>query len=106
MSSYPPRGYRMAWSDARHEEPAYYPRPTAWPYDDFVRIRRKATRWAADNKPALRAARPTTPFDNREEDNWTLLFAIADLAGDDFGKQARAAAIKLSKKRAQQSEPV
>ena len=37
-------------------------------------------------------------FDNRLGDNWRLLLAIAELAGDTFaGRQARQAASKLSK---------
>jgi Protein of unknown function (DUF3631) len=44
-------------------------------------------------------AEPEMPvgFDNRLGDNWRLLLAIAELAGDTFAEQARQAASKLSK---------
>jgi hypothetical protein len=36
-------------------------------------------------------------FDNRLQENWRLLFAIADLAGGSWPKRARAAAVNLTK---------
>jgi hypothetical protein len=73
---------------------------------DFVTLRRKLARWSADNAARLKESRPTLPagFGNRLAANWRLLFAIADLAGGTFPKQARAAAIKLSRKRHRPSE--
>jgi hypothetical protein len=73
---------------------------------DFVLLRRKLARWSADNLAVLKESRPTLPagFDNRLAANWRLLFATADLAGGTFPKQARAAAIKLSRKRHRPSE--
>jgi putative DNA primase/helicase len=64
----------------------------------FYTLRRKLARWAADNKKALKSARPIPPvgFDNRLAANWRILFAIADMAGGTYPKVARAAAIKLS----------
>jgi putative DNA primase/helicase len=75
-------------------------------YEDdeaFYTLRRKLARWAADNKKALKPARPAMPegFDNRLADNWRIMIAIADLAGGTYPKAARAAAVKLS----HQSEP-
>jgi Protein of unknown function (DUF3631) len=66
--------------------------------DTFVTLRRKAARWSEDSMPALKAATPELPpdFDNRVRQNWKLLLAIAEQAG--VGKQARAAAVKLSGK--------
>jgi putative DNA primase/helicase len=74
--------------------------------DSFVTLRRKALRWSADNAVTLQDANPTMPpgFNNRLAVNWHLLLAIADLAGGTWPKQARAAAVKLSHKRHQQSE--
>jgi putative DNA primase/helicase len=65
----------------------------------FAVLRRKAARWFADNMAALQAATPVMPagFNNRLAKNYELLFAIADLAGGDWPKRARAAAIKLSR---------
>ena len=70
-------------------------------YEDdevFYTLRRKLARFAADNRKALKKARPVPPagFDNRLADNWRILFAIADMAGGAYSKMARAAAIKLS----------
>jgi hypothetical protein len=74
--------------------------------NDFVTLRRKAMRWALDNVATLQDACPIMPlgFGNRLAANWRLLFAIADLAGGSLPKQARAAAVKVSRKRHQPSE--
>jgi len=60
-------------------------------------LRRRLLRWSLDNAETLRNAKVSMPpgFDNRRSDNWRLLFAIADLAGEDWGDQARAAATKI-----------
>ena len=62
---------------------------------EFVIIRRKCLRWAADNMEALRAAQPTIPegFRNRMEENWSLLLAIAELAG--VAEEAQAAGLLI-----------
>jgi hypothetical protein len=36
-------------------------------------------------------------FENRRADNWRVMFAIADLAGEDWGDKARAAANQLER---------
>ena len=74
--------------------------------DAFVTLRRKLLRWKNDNVTALKDATPAMPshFNNRVRANWRLLLAISELAGRDFAKQARAAAVKLSRKRHQPSE--
>ena len=61
---------------------------------DFITLRRKLVRWAADNLAAFKEVRPVMPpgFDNRLRMNWELQFAIADLAGGDWPKLARRAA--------------
>jgi hypothetical protein len=65
----------------------------------FSILRRKAMRWAADNMVAIKDATPAIPegFLNRLEENYVLLFAIVDLAGGDWPKKMRAAAVKLSR---------
>ena len=65
--------------------------------DEFKTIRRKLTRWAIDNAAALRDAKPESVpgFNNRIRMNWQILLAIADLAGGDWPKRARAAALEL-----------
>ena len=60
-------------------------------------LRSRLLRWSTDNTDPLRLAELSMPpaFDNRRADNWRVLFAIADLAGDDWGERARLAAIRL-----------
>jgi hypothetical protein len=64
----------------------------------FAVLRRKLMRWAKDNTVAIRDATPAMPegFVNRLEENYALLFAIADLAGGAWSKKMRHAAVKLS----------
>jgi putative DNA primase/helicase len=66
--------------------------------ETFVILRRKFFRWATDNMLALKGATPRMPdgFFSRQEENYHLLFAIADLAGGEWPKKARAAAAKLA----------
>jgi Protein of unknown function (DUF3631) len=70
--------------------------------EQFVVLQRKLRRWSMDNSDALKQAKPAMPkgysdkFTNRLEENYTLLFAIADLAGAKWGKRARDAAVKLT----------
>jgi putative DNA primase/helicase len=67
--------------------------------ENFVILRRKFLRWVIDNMTALDKAEPKMPdgFFSRLKENYHLLFAIADLAGGDWPKKARAAAVKLSR---------
>jgi len=76
------------------------------PSVSFVTLRRKLLRWKNDNVTALRDTTAAMPshFNNRVRANWRLLLAISELAGRDFAKQARASAVKLSRKRHQPSE--
>jgi hypothetical protein len=69
--------------------------------DTFVTLRRKLARWSADNAAALKSAQPTMPAEmiNRQQANWKLLLATADLAGGIWPKAAREAATKLSHQR-------
>ena len=70
---------------------------------EFLELRRKLKRWSTDNMTALAEAKPEmSGFTNRTAANWKLLFAIADLAGGDWPKRARKAAVKISE---QHSEP-
>jgi hypothetical protein len=67
----------------------------------LAELRQKALRWAKDNGEKLKDAEPDMPpgFDNRLGDNWRLLLAIADLAGEKWPDQARQAAMKVSRRR-------
>jgi hypothetical protein len=73
--------------------------------EEFRTIRRKLARWTVDNAAALRDANPESApgFNNRIKMNWRTLLAIADLAGGDWPKRARAAALELNKE--DSSEP-
>jgi putative DNA primase/helicase len=64
----------------------------------FVNLRRKAARWVADNLEALKGAQPelSEVLHDRAQDNWESLLAIADIAGGDWPRTARAAAVALS----------
>src|SRR5512142_3271665 len=63
----------------------------------LAELRSRLSRWAVDNEQALRDAKTPMPeaFDNRRADNWRVMFAIADLAGSEWGEKARFAAAKL-----------
>jgi hypothetical protein len=64
---------------------------------ELADLRRRVCRWSTDNAQTLRCAKPLMPagFDNRRSDNWRVILAIADLAGEDWGDQAREAAVVL-----------
>lgn len=59
---------------------------------------RKAARWAADHLAVLADADPDLPeaLNDRAQDNWRALIAIADEAGQEWPGLARAAALALS----------
>jgi hypothetical protein len=62
--------------------------------DGLAELRSELARFAADNPETLQRANPTLPeaFENRDAANWRLLLAIADTAGEEWGRKARAAA--------------
>jgi Protein of unknown function (DUF3631)/DNA polymerase family A/Domain of unknown function (DUF3854) len=64
---------------------------------DADRLRSKAARFVADNIEKLRTAKPEAPdqLNDRAVDNWSALFAIADLAGPEWSQRARSAALVL-----------
>jgi putative DNA primase/helicase len=66
--------------------------------DTFKTLRRKLQRWANDHVEALKTAKPAMPtaFINRPADLWILIWAIADMANDEWGQLARTAAERLS----------
>ena len=61
-------------------------------------LRSRAARWAQDNIETLRSSKPDVPeaLNDRAANNWEALFAIADLAGDEWRQRARTAALMLS----------
>lgn len=66
--------------------------------DLFEVLAQKLARFAKDNSAAVRAARPILPaaLNDRAQDNWEPLLAIAEAAGGDWPELARRAALKLS----------
>lgn len=74
-------------SRLRHAEPGLF--------DDLAA---KLARFALDQSDALRRSRPALPaqLNDRAQDNWEPLLAIADLAGGAWPERARHAALKLS----------
>ena len=61
---------------------------------DYSHIPRKAYAWALENKAHIAALEPETPecLNDRQADGWEPLFAIADIAGDEWPGKARSAA--------------
>jgi hypothetical protein len=73
--------------------------------DTFVALRSKFARFAIDHAVALKSASPNMAgLNNRARMNWKLQVAVADLAGGDWPKKARAAAITFTRERADPSE--
>lgn len=64
----------------------------------FAPMLSKAARWAADNLRSITDRDPAMPegLDDRAQDNWRILIAIADQAGGHWPETARAAAVALS----------
>jgi putative DNA primase/helicase len=71
----------------RHAEP-----------DLFETLAEKLARFAEDYRGAVRQARPELPakLNDRAQDNWEPLLAIADTAGEAWHVRSRKAALKLS----------
>ena len=66
--------------------------------DKFKVFRQKAARWADDYGEALGTIDPSVPetLNDRAQDNWRPLMAIAEIAGGEWPKKAREAALLLS----------
>jgi Protein of unknown function (DUF3631)/Domain of unknown function (DUF3854) len=66
--------------------------------EEFKTIQRKITRWVADNAQKVAVTKPKMPLtlNDRAADNWSPLFAIAEVAGEDWGQSTLKAAVNLS----------
>jgi putative DNA primase/helicase len=64
----------------------------------FSRIASKLARLASDNGDVIEKSQPSLPekLNDRAQDNWEPLLSVADLAGGEWPKKARDAALKLS----------
>jgi putative DNA primase/helicase len=71
-------------------------------------LARKVARWTADHHDDLALADPYPPedLDDRAQDNWLPLFAVADLAGGPWPDRARRAALALSAGRDVQDDEI
>ncbi|MDP9329994.1 MAG: DUF3631 domain-containing protein [Actinomycetota bacterium] len=65
--------------------------------EETAPLREQVAQWAEEHLEALRAARPNLPdeLNDRQQDVWEPLLAIADEAGGDWPTRARAAAREL-----------
>ncbi len=61
-------------------------------------LQRMAARWVQDNSATIADSEPEMPteLNDREQDCWRKLFAIADLVGGDWPERARSSALILS----------
>lgn len=68
-------------------------------------LRKRLDQWVQGSRDKLRDARPKTPdlLNDRAQDGWEALLAIADEAGGDWPNMARAAAVTLHSKTRVQS---
>lgn len=73
------------------------------PKDLFPRLASMLARWSDDNAETVRQARPALPevLNDREQDSWEPLLAIADCAGGEWPELARTIAVKLSERNAE-----
>lgn len=64
----------------------------------FEELRQRLARWTVDNADAVRTARPciVDALNDRAQDNWEPLLAVADVAGGEWPALARKAAVRLS----------
>lgn len=64
----------------------------------FRKLSKKLSRFAMDYSDKVRHAKPILPdtLNDRAQDNWEPLFAIAEIAGEEWLQLARTAALKLS----------
>jgi hypothetical protein len=59
----------------------------------LANLRERIHRWVRAHLTDLQNAEPEMPVDDRAADAWESLIIVADLAGEEWGKRARAAAV-------------
>lgn len=74
----------------------------------FEGISSKLARFSDDYREAVRTSRPNLPqaLNDRAQDNWSSLLAVASCAGDAWLERATAAALKLSGEKAGDTQSV
>lgn len=72
----------------------------------FKQLRQKAVRWTQDNLAALTDCEPEIPdsLNDRAQDSWRPLLAIAEIAGSEWLELGLASAIKLSDEKSEISK--
>jgi len=72
-----------------------------YPYPELEALKRQTWRWTRDNLKAIREAEPSIPGEliNRAKDNWSPLFAVAQVAGGEWVKKCRDAALAFQMNR-------
>jgi hypothetical protein len=67
-------------------------------FEELKHLRQKAMRWAKDNIASLTEWEPQIPasLNDRAQDSWRPLLAIADLVGKRWAEYGRESAVKLS----------
>ncbi len=75
---------------------------------DAAQLRQRLAGWAAAHLDQLRAAESVLPeqLNDRQQDVTEPLFALADLAGDDWPRRARAALLEVFQSQAAQDDSV
>ena len=75
-------------------------------FEELKHLRQKAMRWAKDNISSLPDWEPKIPgsLNDRAQDSWRPLLAIADLAGKRSAEYGRESAIKLSGEKSEASK--
>jgi len=75
-------------------------------FDELKDLRRKAMRWAKDNLASLPDWEPRIPstLNDRAQDSWRPLLAIAELAGKRWAEYGRESASKLSGEKSEASK--
>ncbi|MDC5290586.1 DUF3631 domain-containing protein [Acinetobacter baumannii] len=81
----------------RKKKGEYVERLRHAPDEVFVVLRQKLNRWASDNLDALKQAKPIAvdELNDRAQDNWEPLFAIADCVGCGWDMKARKCAFTM-----------
>lgn len=61
-------------------------------------LRDRLNRWVRSRLDAMQDAEPDMPVDDRAADAWESLIIVADTAGEEWGKRARAAAVAFTER--------
>ena len=76
-----------------------------YPYPELEALKRQAWRWTRDNLKAIQNAEPSMPDEliNRTKDNWSPMFAVAEVADGAWPGKCRAAALAFQESRPEET---